>query len=165
MNKKTVKTVLAMILSVSFFGACQTNQKKQKNIEALTGTVVSEVKNCPFIVANNYFVNNTVKDINNPKITTKEVFDSLFGMASVMGNNGLPTAIDFTKQYVIAVVKPETDQDTQLTAVSLQMNDKNEIIFSYKTSRGEKMTYQIKPCLIVIVDKKVTGKVILKEVH
>ncbi|WP_353120967.1 hypothetical protein [Dysgonomonas capnocytophagoides] len=166
MNKMTIKTVLVMILSVSLFGACQTNQKKEQNMEApVKEANAPDRKEIPFIVADRYFVNNTVKSIDNPKITTKEEFDSLFGMATAMGTNGLPTEIDFTKQYVIAVVKPETDYSTTLVPVSLQKNEKGEIVFSYKISKGEKQTYQIRPCLIVIVNKEATGDVVLKEVE
>lgn len=166
MNKMTIKTVLVMILSVSLFGACQTNQKKEQNIEAPVKEInTPDRKEIHFIVADRYFVNNTVKSIDNPKITTKKEFDNLFGMATAMGTNGLPTEIDFTKQYVIAVIQPETDIDTRLTPVSLQYNNKNEIVFSYKISKGEKQTYQIRPCLIVIVNKEATGDVVLKEVE
>ena len=142
MNKMTIKTVSVMILSVSLFGACQTNQKKEQNIEAPVKEInTPDRKEIHFIVADRYFVNNTVKSIDNPKITTKKEFDNLFGMATAMGTNGLPTEIDFTKQYVIAVIQPETDIDTRLTPVSLQYNNKNEIVFSYKISKGEKQTY------------------------
>lgn len=166
MNKMTIKTVSVMILSVSLFGACQTNQKKEQNIEAPVKEInTPDRKEIHFIVADRYFVNNTVKSIDNPKITTKKEFDNLFGMATAMGTNGLPTEIDFTKQYVIAVIQPETDIDTRLTPVSLQYNNKNEIVFSYKISKGEKQTYQIRPCLIVIVNKEATGDVVLKEVE
>mgnify|MGYP006878108711 CR=1 FL=1 len=138
----TIKTVSVMILSVSLFGACQTNQKKEQNIEAPVKEInTPDRKEIHFIVADRYFVNNTVKSIDNPKITTKKEFDNLFGMATAMGTNGLPTEIDFTKQYVIAVIQPETDIDTRLTPVSLQYNNKNEIVFSYKISKGEKQTY------------------------
>ena len=38
-----------------------------------------------------------------PKITTEEEFNKLFGMATIMGKDGKPTAIDFTKQFVLGV--------------------------------------------------------------
>lgn len=166
MNKKGVKTLFAMALSIGLLGSCQTNPNKQQNTEgSVKEAVVSEMKNIPFTVADKYFLKNTVKEIVNPKITTKEDFDSLFGAAAVMGSNGLPTIIDFTKKYVIVVTKPETDQDTRLTPISLQSNEKEELIFSYKIETGEKQSFQIKPCLIIIVDKDVTGNVVLREVH
>ena len=58
----------------------------------------------PFIVTKNYFTKNTVKrgGLENPKIETKENFDGIFGAATTM--NGKPSEINFSKQYVIAVV-------------------------------------------------------------
>lgn len=167
MNNQTVKALIVMILSVTLLGACQNNQKNQENNVETTAkeSVVSTEKEIPFIVAEKYFVNNTVKNIDNPKIETKEEFDKLFGMAAVMGENGLPTEIDFTKQYVIAVVKPETDQNTHLTPVSLQLNEKKEIVFSYRIEVGEKQTYRVRPCLIIIVDEEASGNVILQEIN
>lgn len=166
MNKKGVKTLFAMALSIGLLGSCQTNSNKQQNIEgSVKETVVSEVKNIPFVVADKYFLKNTVKEIGNPKITTKEDFDNLFGAAAIMGSNGLPTEIDFTKQYVIVVTKPETDQDTRLTPVSLQLNEQKKLVFSYSVKTGDKQSFQIKPCLIIIVDKDIAGDVVLKEVQ
>ena len=163
MNKKMV---LVAVLSVSLFAACQVNQEKKQNVEVLDkATVVSTIADVPFIVADRYFVNNTVKEVDNPKIATKEEFDKLFGMAPVMGDNGLPTTIDFAKQYVIAVIKSETDMDTRLTPISLQANEKNELVFSYQISVGEKLTYQMRPCLIIVVNRDVAGNVVLKEVE
>ena len=36
-------------------------------------------------------------------------------MATTKGKDGKPTAIDFTKQFVLAIVLPETDFATEIT--------------------------------------------------
>lgn len=118
----------------------------------------------PFTVAENYFVKNTVKSIDQPKISSQEAFDQIFGMATVMGPNGRPTSINFAKQYVIAVINPTTYYNTTLTPVSLQKNRKGEIIFSYKIEKGEKQTYAVTPALIIIVDNNENGPVILRKI-
>jgi len=113
----------------------------------------STTNTVPFSEAHNYFFRNDAKIPESPKITTEEQFDSLFGMAATMGPNGTPTAIDFTKQFVIAVVLPETDIETELTPVSLaKAND--QLTFTYKCKKGEKTSYTMQPLLMIVVDKK-----------
>lgn len=116
-----------------------------------------------YTIAKNYFVKNDVKVLDNPEIETAEKFNTIFGMAPTMENSGEPTKIDFKNQYVIAVVLPETSSETTIKPVSLQKNDKNEIVFTYKVSVGQKQTYTITPCIAIIVDKANDGKVVLNE--
>src|SRR5574344_24011 len=70
-------------------------------------------------VADHYFLNNDVKEMPAPKVDTERTFHRLFGEDAVMGQNGIPTTIDFSKEYLIAVCKPETHISTELTPVSL----------------------------------------------
>lgn len=115
-------------------------------------------------VADHYFLNNNVKKMPAPKIATTNEFNKLFGCAPVMGKNGMPTNIDFSKEYVIAVCKPETDISTELAPVSLTKDAGGNIVFTYKTTVGQKQTYTIVPCLLIVVDKKNEGPVVLKEI-
>ena len=68
----------------------------------------------PYTKLERYFFKNNAEIPTNPKIDTREQFDSLFGMATVMGPNGRPTEVDFAKQFVIAVVLPVTNQETEI---------------------------------------------------
>ncbi|MFD2555253.1 hypothetical protein [Sphingobacterium tabacisoli] len=120
----------------------------------------------PYTIAQHYFVNNTVTNgIENPKIETKEVFDSIFGAAAVMGKDGRPTDIDFTKQYVIAVTTPVTDVETKLEPVDLKKSANGEVLFTYKMITGQKQSYTSHAGLAIIVDKSVTGNVVANEVQ
>lgn len=65
--------------------------------------------NIPYVVMNNYFLKNNVVGISYPLITKQEEFSGLFGMAAVMGKDGAPTSVDFSKESVIAIVLPETN--------------------------------------------------------
>ena len=94
------KITLPVILLFSLLMACHVNNEKKA--QAIDKTL-------SYTVANNYFVKNNVNDLANSKITTREEFDNLFGMAATMGSNGTPTSIDFENQYVIAVIEPDTD--------------------------------------------------------
>ena len=67
-----------------------------------------------FEVAKNYFFKNDQEIPASPKITTSEEFGKLFGMATTMGKDGKPTEIDFTKQFVLAIVLPVTNLATEI---------------------------------------------------
>ena len=110
----------------------------------------------PFKVATNYFVNNTFNksDITGNKILSAEKFAEVFSMAPVMGNNGRPTHIDFTKQFVIVVIDEVTDFDTELLPRKLVKISNKKLIFEFERKIGEKQTMTTRPFIIIIVDKK-----------
>lgn len=169
MNKMTVNRLFVLVISSLIFIACQGGSKAEKNQDSATPAedktkIVSTNVEIPYIVANRYFVNNTVKSIDSPKITTQAEFDKIFGAATAMGEDGLPTKINFSKQYVIAVIKPETDYSTTLVPIGLQKEENGEIVFSYKVEKGEKQSYTTVPCLIIVVDNSTSGNVVLEEI-
>lgn len=126
--------------------------------------VVQTTRNIPFQLVNNYFIKNSIKTIASPKITTQNEFDQFFGAAAVMGRNGRPTPINFKKQYVIVAAKPESDYSIEMKALGLYQNSAGELVFKYQTTVGPKQSYTIHPFLLIMVDKKYTGKVQLREV-
>ncbi|MGE5363638.1 MAG: hypothetical protein ACM3SM_05865, partial [Bacteroidota bacterium] len=100
--------VTLLSLTSLLFSACQngsqingTGKQNTMSMEAQKGTKTTDIA---FSAAKNYFVNNTVKNLDNPKIETSEKFNEIFGMAATMGCDDMPTKIDFAKQYVIAVI-------------------------------------------------------------
>lgn len=120
-------------------------------------------ENVPYTIADLYFVRNDVAGEVPSKITDVTEFEKYFNMATVMGENGLPTAIDFDSQYVISVVEPETWKDTEITPVSLVREKGGKVVFTYKVQSGEDRSYSIVPCCILVVDKKFDGDVVLKQ--
>jgi hypothetical protein len=106
-----------------------------------------------YVVAKNYFFNNNAVMPSDPLVTSIQVFDELFGAAAFMGKDGEPTNIDFSKQSVIAVVLPETSEETDIKPQTL-IKDKNKIQFTYKVIKGKQMTYTIRPMLLIVVAKK-----------
>lgn len=111
----------------------------------------------PYTEAHNYFVRNDAKDVPS-KITSQEQLEQYFGMAAFMGKNGEPTKIDFSKEYVIAVVLPVTDLQTELKAGELkQLGD--TLVFHYQMKQGEKQTFTIRPMLMIIVSNDYQGAV------
>jgi len=163
------KVILLTIVASMFFSACQTctktgSEKKQDSVSVdnQNDNVATDIS---FEVIKNYFVNNSVEKLDNPKIETEDKFNEIFGMAPLIGDDGAPTEIDFSKQFVIAVVLAETEMLTTVDAVSLQKNDKNEIVFTYKVVVGEKQTYISRPYIAIVVDKSEKGKIILNEIN
>ena len=117
-------------------------------------------QNIPFTPGKNYFVRNDYKkeEHANPKITSKQEFDKVFGAAPFMGEKGKPTAIDFSKQYVLSVIGELTDRNTEIGLVSLQQTG-NTIVINYKITEGEKMLMTMQPMLLLVVDNKYQGEV------
>lgn len=130
---------MAVVALVAVLSSCASSKK-------VGGTV-------PYVVADHYFFRNDAQIPADARIATQEQFDSLFGMAPVMGEGGLPTAIDFSRQFVIAVVKPETQYDTTLQPLLLK-DDGRILTLGYKTKVGSKMSYSTQPCMILVVDRK-----------
>ena len=156
----TKKIVSLTLLTALFLTSC--NQEKKSENAEITQTE-SEVTDISYTVAKNYFVKNTVKELDNPKIETEEKFHEIFGMATTMGKDGMPTDIDFDNQYVIAIILPETDLMTDVFPVSLQKDENGEITLTYKTVIGEKQSYTTRPNFQIIVNKAENGIIKLKE--
>jgi len=116
-----------------------------------------------YVQLHNYFIKNTVKKVKT-KITSQKEFDSYFGAATVMGINGKPTQIDFSKQFVIAVSKEATNYSTSIEVTGVALGSMGDVIVSYKVDKGTKQTYTLRPLTLLAIDKNNTGKVILKEI-
>ena len=81
-----------------------------------------------------------------------------------MGKDGKPTAIDFKKQSVIAIIGNTTNYNTSYEIIGVAMGAMGTVVVSYKTNKGAKMTYSIRPFTAVTIDKNLTGKIIFKEI-
>ena len=140
------------------------------NKQATTSTSEGDGANneVAFTVAKNYFFKRSAEgrlqgknDLNllpaSPKITSEEVFNKHFGMATTMGEDGKPTPIDFTKQFVLAIVLPVTDMATEVNPVKVEEKG-DSLLYTYKVKTGEKQSYSIQPISIIILDKKYENK-------
>lgn len=167
--KKTGIIVPLAIAGLVTITSCNNQQRKEDTDTNVTETSKMSGEapismDIPYILAERYFVKNNVKaPLPNPKIESQEEFDRVFGTAAVMGDGGIPTVIDFNKQYAIVVVLPETDMYTTLDPVSLQKSESDVIVFSYRKTIGEKLSHVSVPALIIVVDKSFSGDVVTKE--
>ena len=102
----------------------------------------------------NYFVLNTMipKNVTRLVIDDQETFDRYFGAAAVMGRNGQPTRVNFGKQYVLAVVLPETNRATTVIPGEISQVD-NTVVFNYMVRKGQKQSYKVVPFAAVAIDK------------
>jgi hypothetical protein len=118
-----------------------------------------------FRVARNYFVRNTVTELADPRITTAEEFSTIFGMATTMGADGTPTEVDLHREFVIAIILPETNVATEVVPVRLEKDGNGGLTLSYRRSIGAEQTFTTRPFAAIIVDKAESGTVTLKEVE
>ena len=107
----------------------------------------------PYTQMQHYFFKNGAVIPEEAKISDAARFERLFGAATVMGENGRPTPVDFTKEFVIAVVCPVTDLTTELQAESLRQEN-GTLVFTYRKTVGGQQTWSMQPVLLIKVDKK-----------
>lgn len=161
MNLQITSIVAAIGFIIISCGQRSTKQEGERSKDSTAITSV-EATNAvvPFLEAKNYFVKNTYKnkEVATLKVTSQEEFDKVFGPAAVMGENGKPTQIDFSKQYALAVIAPITDKQTSVKANSLSYRD-TEIVLDYKITEGEPQSFTIQPFLLIVVDKEHSGPV------
>ena len=102
--KKFAKILVAAVVAL-LVGSCSITREVEKNASPIAFTEVD-----------NYFVNNnaTPSKLVRKVINTESEFRAIFGEATTMGANGQPTPINFKRQFVLAVVAPVTDTQTQM---------------------------------------------------
>jgi len=111
-----------------------------------------------FEVAQNYFFKNDMDILpENPKITSEEEFNKLFCMATAMGKDGKPTEIDFTKQFVLAIVLPVTEFSTEINPQKV-VEKGDALLYHFEVKTDQKQTFSIQPISIIILDKKYENK-------
>lgn len=151
MNTMRIKNVLAVIALTAV--ACLTSCATQRD----GGSI-------PYKEARNYFFRNDVTIPTNPVCTTQEEFGKLYGAAAFMGKDGMPTRIDFSKQFVIGIVLPETSDETTIIPGKLTRNG-DTLTMEYSVKIGEKnRSFTIQPMMLLVVDNKYkAGKCVLRK--
>ncbi|WP_447951383.1 hypothetical protein [Chryseobacterium koreense] len=115
----------------------------------------------PYTLAKNYFVKNDYPDRNLHmlKITNDEKFNSIFGTASLMGEKGKPTEIDFSKNFVIAMIDETSNTSAGVSVKSLAMEN-GKLKLTYELERKQNPdTANFRHFTILIVDKKYEASV------
>lgn len=128
---------------------CDKKEHCQKDCCKQKSAIVDKV---PYTIANNYFVRNDTKFRGNKLIKNADDFEAIFGKAATMGDNGTPTPIDFSTQFVLAIVRPETNISTQITPNTLSADEK-ELKFNYNILQGRSQSHTMLPMLVLIIDR------------
>lgn len=136
LNLATVCAAVAL-----FFTACATTKEAGNS-------------NIKYLEAQRYFFNNNASVPSSPITTTQEEFDKLYGAATVMGRNGRPTTIDFSKQFTIGIVLPETNDNTEIHPGKLT-SDGDMLTLHYSTTVTDRnMSWTMRPMSLIVVDRK-----------
>jgi hypothetical protein len=107
----------------------------------------------PYTRMENYYVRNDAKLPIQARIDDRATFESLFGMATLMGTAGQPTPVDWDNEFVLAIVDPFTNIQIELAPESLQ-SENGQLVFTYSETVGEKQSFWIIPDLLLKVDRK-----------
>ena len=109
-------------------------------------------KAVPYQVLDNYYVRNDIdcSSLQRLIIDNERDFNEFFGAAAIMG--GLPTDINWKRQYVIAVLLPETNRPTMVTPMEVKQNG-NNVIFKYRVNRGHKTSYTLVPFAAIALNR------------
>ena len=112
----------------------------------------------PFTTLENYFVRNDVDCSKQQRliINNKADFEKYFGMAAHMG--GTPTQVNWNKQFVVALVMPETKRATSIYPVAVKVSDNNILVFSYQVKKGDKISHTMVPFTAVAIDKPASAQ-------
>ncbi len=107
----------------------------------------------PFTEVQRYFFSGGDKSGGEFVYYSDDAFGAAFRPAAVMGKDGMPTEVDFSKEFVIAAVLPVTDIYTEVSAQSLETDGK-ELVFTYIEKSGEKQGWSMQPALIIKASKE-----------
>ena len=143
-----MKKIALAIITLFVLAACNSSKPAEK---------IESPQEVTFVEARNYFFKNNQHFPGNVKITSEKEFRKFFGMVTTMGQNGKSTTIDFSKQMVLAIVLPQTEQATEITPIKVELKN-DTLYYTYDVKTGEMQSYTIQPMAIIIVDKKYENK-------
>jgi len=152
----------AALVAGVVFVSCGSASVNTSEAAGKASGVAKNAKRVEYKVADHYFLRNDAvipdscknRDTQMAvlKVTEQSQFDSLFGCAPVMGKNGAPTEINFNKEFVLALVLPETNRPTEISPKTIECRG-DSLIVSYSCTVGEASTWTMKPLSMLIVDK------------
>lgn len=147
-----MKTFFLFMIGVLTLSGCQSGNQQESD-------------KVPFDIANRYFVKNSAdsKLLSLNKIDSQLIFNQLYGPAATMGPDGIPTHIDFTRQFVISVILPPTELATEILPGALEQSVDGNLLFTYQVQKGDSMSFTIVPNLLIVVDRSYDGPVSVKE--
>ena len=141
---KRITFIFALCAMVMLCCQCTTSKELRK---AKKGA-----KSVKYEWLQNYYVRNDV-ECSKPQhlvIDNEKDFNAYFGPAAIMG--GKPTDINWKKQFVIAILLPETNKPTMVTPMEVKQSPGN-VIFWFQVNKGRKTSYTLVPFAAVALNK------------
>lgn len=117
------------------------------------GTSDKEEKEVGYSIAHGYFVRNDAPTNAPNYYDNQKDFFRVFGEAAVMGHDGMPTEIDFTRKSVVAIIGGETNRPTEFIPLSLTLQS-DTLYLKYQKKEARPTTYTMNPLLLLIIDKQ-----------
>jgi len=143
---RRIAFILSLCVTVMLCCQCTTSKELRK---AKKGA-----KSVQYEWLQNYYVRNDVDlDFSKPQhlvIDNENDFNHYFGPAAIMG--GKPTDINWNKQFVIAILLPETNKPTMVTPMGVKQSPGN-VIFKYQVNKGRKTSYKLIPFAAVALNR------------
>lgn len=137
-----IKKIFIVALMALGFTACSVGQHSTSSS--------TKGKDISYSIGRNYFANTS--STNKTVLHSQREFNKLFSPAAVMGKDGEPTKINFSREMVIPFILPETNRDTEIKVQSVQKIGK-ELRVSFRVIRGEERSYTIRPMTFIILPK------------
>lgn len=158
MNRTTLIFIMLLILFCTICISC--HDRSVVNYEKSQSSKMEQVTiEVPFIRLQNYFLKNIpynreVSELQLVVIKNELDFHARFGMTTTMGVEGKPTEIDFSKDFVIALIDKVTDISGVIDVNVLKLKDNRVLELSYKSSLGEKQSYSTQRFVAIAIDKE-----------
>lgn len=144
----------------------QKNNFQSKQVSSIINdTIKPNFKGNPlkFSEAKNYFIKNNYpdKELHSLKIISETQFNTLFGAATTMGKSGMPTRIDFSKYYVVALIGKTNNKSAEIDVKSVikLRNTITVTVFVTPKEEGKTQGYSSRPVKLLIIENKYQGKI------
>lgn len=149
---KKIVIALAVMATVLTSASCVSSKFGSKDHQHLSSVKIGG-KKVKYQMGHNYFFRNDTEIPQESFITSQADFERLFSPAATMGKNGTPTKIDFSKQMVIGVALPATNDYKEIEPIALTCQG-SELTLSYRVKLGQRgMSYTMRPMLLLVIDK------------
>ncbi len=141
-----MKNLILLLFTVLLVVSCSNKNNTATN----SNKNISKENSVSFTQLENYFPKNTlnVTALTGYLITNQERLNELFGIGKTMTN--VIVSPDFSKEVVLAVIAPVTNQSTKLSVSSISL-DNNVLNVSLDAKIGEKLSYSLTPSTIVTI--------------
>ena len=155
--KKFLQLALVAIVAAMSLTSCD------MNFYGGTPTAYGQLDNYYVIndYYNQYYYDNSASKL---VITDSYEFRQVFGQASINNRYGVPTDVDFRREFVVAVILPVTNRYTEIEPVSVN-REGDRVYFTYQVFRGAMQSYYTQPFTAVVLDRRDLVEIVFQQVN